>query len=91
MPRTAKITTIPKPGAKAFDKSRTAGTLLRSQMAHLRHTLAKYVQGVTANLKEATDLLAIDPASIKTEGEVSSYSAKVMAILHPHGSKQRQK
>jgi len=91
MPRTTKIITIPKLGAGAFNKSRTAGTLLRSQSVHLRHALAKYVEEVTAKLKEATELLTIDPGSIKTEGEVSAYSNKIMAILHPHGGKQPRK
>jgi hypothetical protein len=85
MARTAKIITIPTVGPGAFDKNRPAGTLLRSQSMHLRHSLGKHVHEVTAQLKEATELLAVDPGTIKTEGEVSAYLKKVMAILHPQG------
>jgi hypothetical protein len=91
MPRTTKIITIPKPGPGAFDKNRTAGTLLQSQIVHLRHALSKYVHEETSHLKEATELLAVDPGSIKTEGEVSAYSNKVMAFLHPQAVKRSRK
>ncbi|MGB7846903.1 MAG: hypothetical protein WBL63_14910 [Candidatus Acidiferrum sp.] len=91
MHRTTKIITIPKPDPGTFDKNRTAGTLLRSQIIHLRHALSKYVHEVTSHLKEATELLAVDPGSIKKEGEVSAYSKKVMAILHPQAAKPSRK
>jgi hypothetical protein len=91
MPRTAKIINIPKPAADAFDKNRQAGTLLRSQTVHLRHALSNYVHEVTAHLKEATEVLATDPGSLKTEGDVSTYSKKIMAILHPRVAKQSGK
>jgi len=87
MPRTARIINIPKPGQNAFDKNRPAGTLLQSQSVHLRHALSKYAHELTAQLKEATELLAVDPGSVKTEGEVSAYSKRVMAILHSQGTK----
>jgi hypothetical protein len=91
MPRTARIINIPKPSTNAFDKNRPAGTLLQSQTVHLRHSLSKYVHELTAQLKEATELLAVDPGSIKTEGGVSAYSKKVMAILHSQGAKPTRK
>jgi hypothetical protein len=91
MPRTTKIIRIPKPEASGFDKNRNAGTLLQSQIVHLRHALSKYVHEETSKLKEATELLAVNPGSIKTEGEVSAYSKKVMAILHPHAAKPSPK
>jgi hypothetical protein len=91
MPRTAKIIKIPKPDSSAFDKNRKAGTLLQSQTVHLRHALSQYVHEETNHLKEAAELLAIDPGSIRTEGEVSAYSKKVMAILHRQAAKPPRK
>lgn len=91
MARTAKVITIPNVGPAAFDKNRPAGMLLRSQIMHLRHALGKYVHEVTGHLKEATELLAVDPGAIKTEGEVSTYLGKVMAILHVQAAKHPEK
>jgi hypothetical protein len=91
MPRTTKIIAIPKPAPGSFDKNRPAGTLLRSQVVHLRHTLSKYVHEQAIRLTKATELLAVDPGSIDTEGEVSAYSAKVMALLHPQAAKPSPK
>jgi len=88
MPRTAKIIKIPKPPPGSFDRNRAAGTLLRSQAIHLRHALSKYVHEVTAHLHQATELLAINPGSIKTEGEASDYSKRVMALLHPQAARR---
>ena len=89
MPRTAKIITVPKPGPQAFNKDRRAGTLLRSQAIHLRHALSKYVQEVTVQLKEATELLAVDPGSLKTEEHVSTYARKATAILHVRSARNQ--
>jgi len=58
---------------------------------HLHHALSKHVDELTAQLKAATELLAIDAGSIKTEGEVSKYTEKVTAILHPQGAKRSGK
>jgi hypothetical protein len=91
MPRTTRIITIPKPGPEAFNKNRAAGTLLRSQTVHLRHALSKYVHEVTTQLRQATELLAIDSGSMKKEGEVSAYAERVMTFLHPHGVRQPRK
>jgi hypothetical protein len=88
MPRAAKIISIPKPGPEAFNKNRAAGTLLRSQTVHLRHALSQYAYEVSAHLKDVAELLAVDLGSIKTEGEVSAYTSKVMAILHPQATEQ---
>jgi hypothetical protein len=84
MVRTSKIVLIPKPVSNAFDKNRPAGKLLQSQTVHLRHALLKHLQ-------EIVELLVIDPASIKTEGDVSAYTKRVMAYLHPQGPKRLKK
>jgi hypothetical protein len=84
MARTTKIVLIPKPAPEAFNKNRAAGQLLRAQTVHLRHALLKHLQEVVA-------LLVVDPASLKTEGQVSAYAKQVMHYLHPHGSKPRER
>jgi hypothetical protein len=84
MARTSKIILIPKPAESSFNKNRSAGKLLQSQTAHLRHALLLHLQEIVA-------LVVIDPSSIKTEREVSAYAQKVMSYLHPHGAKQQGK
>ena len=84
----SRVISVPKTDPGAYDPNRKAGTLLRSQTVHLHHALSKHVDELTAQLKEATALLAIDTGSIKTEAEVSAYAHKVTAILHPRGAKR---
>jgi hypothetical protein len=91
MARKPQVVEIPKPPRNAFDKNRPAGHLLRSQTLHLRHGLAKHLEKVARHLGKVATLLAIDVSAIKTEGQVSEYARKVMAILHPHGGKHRRK
>ena len=91
MARQPELVTVPKPPADAFNKNRPAGQLLRTQTVHLRHGLAKHAEKVVRHLAKVTALLGIDIDSIKTEGEVSEYSRKVMAILHPHAGKPRRR
>ena len=76
-----KVIDVPKTDAGAFNPNRTAGKLLQAQTMHLREALIQH-------LHELTRLLAVDIRSLKTEGQVSEYSRKVMAILHPHGVKR---
>ena len=91
MARKRRVVLIPKPPKSAFDKNRAAGTLLRTQAAHLRHALARHVQKVARHLNKVGDLLATDPDTIKTEGHVSEYARRVTAVLHPHGGKRDRK
>jgi len=87
----SRVISVPKTDPGAYNPNRPAGTLLRSQTMHLHHALSKHVDELTAQLKAATELLAIDAGSIKTEGEVSKYTEKVTAILHPQGAKRSGK
>ncbi len=82
MERKFKTIELPKPPAEAFNKNRPAGKLLQAQIAHLRKALTKHYADVMA-------ILAIDLREIRTEGDVSDYAKKVMAILHPHGGRPR--
>ena len=66
---------IPDPEPGSFNHKRPPGTLLRSQTLHLYEALLRHK-------KEIDEVLAIDPRSLKTEGEVSSYIHKATAILH---------
>jgi hypothetical protein len=73
---------IPVPSTErgAYNPNRPAGLLLRSQTLHLREALLKH-------LEELAAVLAIDPKSLRTEGEVSSYIHRATAILHTHAAR----
>ena len=75
---------VPKTQRGAYNPNRPAGLLLRSQTLHLREALLKH-------LEELAAILAIDPQSLKTEGDVSAYIHRATAILHTHGAKPAKK
>jgi hypothetical protein len=80
----ANVIQVPKPASGAFNKNRRAGQLLLAQVRHAREALIKH-------LEEVSKVLAIDPGSLKSEGDVSDYLRRVTRILHPHGVKPRAK
>ena len=71
---------VPEPEKGSFNHNRPAGKLLRSQTLHLREALLRH-------LKDIADVLAIDPKSLKTEREVSTYIHRATAILHTRARK----
>ena len=73
---------IPVPATErgSYNPNRPAGKLLQSQVLHLREALLKH-------LAELTSIIAINPQSLKTEGEVSTYIARATAILHTRSAK----
>jgi len=71
---------VPEPEKGSFNHNRPAGKLLQSQTLHLREALIRH-------LKNIADVLAIDPKSLKTEGEVSTYIQRATAILHTQARK----
>jgi hypothetical protein len=71
---------VPDPEPGSFNHNRPPGTLLRSQTLHLREALLRHRGAID-------EVLAIDPKSLKTEGEVSSYIQKATAILHTYAPK----
>jgi len=71
---------VPEPEKGSFNHSRPAGKLLQSQTLHLREALLKH-------LRDVEDVLAIDPKSLKTEGQVSTYIQNATAILHTQARK----
>ena len=75
---------VPDPERGSFNHNRPAGKLLQSQTLHLREALLKH-------LKDIADVLAVDPRSLKTEGEVSSYIQKATAILHTQAPKPAER
>lgn len=75
---------VPATERGAYNPNRSAGLLLRSQTLHLREALLKH-------LEELAAVLAIDPQSLKTEGEVSAYIHRATAILHTHAAKPPRK
>jgi hypothetical protein len=84
----SRVISVPKTDPGAYNPKRPAGKLLLAQVAHLRDALSKHVDEKLADSKEATEILAFDIASIKTEADVSNYTQKVTAILHPQGAKR---
>jgi len=74
------VINVPEPEKGSFNHNRPAGKLLQSQTLHLREALIKH-------LKDIADVLAIDPKSLKTEGEVSTYIQRATAILHTQARK----
>jgi hypothetical protein len=75
---------VPKPQPGSYNKSRPAGKLLQSQTLHLREALIQHLQ-------ELVTVLAIDPKSLKTEGDVSAYIHRATAILHTHAARPHMK
>lgn len=75
---------VPKPEPGSFNKNRPAGKLLQSQTLHLREALIKH-------LEELAAVLAIDPKSLKTEGDVSAYIHRATSILHTQASRPAKK
>ena len=75
---------VPEPETDSFNHNRPPGILLLSQTLHLREALLKH-------LKDIADVLAIDPKSLKTEGEVSTYIQKATAILHTQARKPSER
>jgi hypothetical protein len=75
---------VPEPAKGSFNRHRAAGKLLQSQTLHLREALIRH-------LKDIADVLAIDPKSLKTEGEVSTYIQKATAILHTQARKPSER
>jgi hypothetical protein len=76
----SKIINVPKPEPGSYNPNRPAGLLLRSQATHIREALLKH-------LEELAAVVAIDPKSLKTEGDVSAYVHRATSILHRHAAK----
>jgi hypothetical protein len=77
MPVSSNVINVPKPAPGSYDTKRPAGALLRAQTMHLR-------EGLIRHLAEVAAIIAEDPRSLRTEGDVSAYVKKATAILHPH-------
>jgi hypothetical protein len=71
---------VPEPEKGSFNPERAPGVLLQSQILHLREALLKHH-------KDIAEVLAIDPKSLKTEREVSTFIQRATAILHTHARK----
>ena len=80
----SKIINVPKPEVGSYNPNRPAGLLLRSQALHIREALLKH-------LEELAAVVAIDPKSLKTEGDVSAYVHRATSILHRRAAKPASK
>jgi hypothetical protein len=76
--------TVPKTPKEAYNPDRRASALLRSQILHLREALKWHVA-------EAQAVLAVNPARLLSEREISDYALKVSRLLHPHSAKRQRK
>jgi|SRR5215469_4153273 len=75
---------VPRPEPGSHNPKRAAGKLLQAQTFHLREALIKHMADLAA-------ILEIDPRSLKTEGEVSTYIGRATAILHTHHPRATRK
>jgi len=75
---------VPKPAKGSYNTNRPAGKLLQAQTLHLREALLKH-------LEELAAVIAIDPKTLKTEGDVSAYIHRATALLHTHASRPARK
>ncbi len=78
------VVPVPEPEPGSYNPHRPAGVLLQTQVLHVRETLLHHLRDLAA-------LLAIDPKSLKTEGEVSEYTRRATAILHTHAPRSARK
>jgi hypothetical protein len=75
---------VPQTERGSYNPNRPAGALLKAQTLHLREALLKH-------LEELAAVIAIDPKSLRTEGEVSAYIHRATALLHTHSPKPPRK
>lgn len=78
------VVRVPRPAAGSYDPGRPAGKLLQAQALHVREGLLQHMHDLAA-------VLAIDPKSLKTEGDVSSYLRRATAMLHTHAPRSSRK
>jgi len=83
MPRPSNAIDVPDPERGSFNPNRPPGLLLQAQALHMREALLKH-------LGELAFVLAIDPKSLKTEGDVSAYIHRATAVLHTHVPRPRR-
>ena len=84
MTKPSNVIQVPDPEPGAYNPNRAAGKLLVAQTLHLRAALLH-------QLKELAAVLAVDPKSLKTEGEVSAYVQKATALLHTQAATPAKK
>jgi hypothetical protein len=75
---------VPRTEKGAYNHNRPAGKLLQAQTLHLREALIQHLRQLSA-------VLAIDPRSLKTEGQVSTYVHRATALLHTHAAQPAEK
>jgi hypothetical protein len=69
-----KTVFVPPTEPGAYNPDRAAGKLLKAQTVHLREALLRH-------LLELAAVLALDPGTLKTEGQVSAYIHRATALL----------
>jgi hypothetical protein len=82
MPAPPKTIDVPDPQPGSFNPNRRPGLLLQAQALHMREALVKHSEELAA-------VLAIDPKSLNTEGDISAYIHRATAILHTHWARPK--
>jgi|SRR5215472_12968724 len=75
---------VPRPESGSYNPKRAAGKLLQAQTFHLREALIRHMADLAA-------IVEIDPRSLQTEGQVSTYIRRATAILHTHHPRAARK
>jgi len=70
---------VPAAEKGSHNPKRPAGALLQAQALHFREALLKH-------LEELAAVIAVDPRTLKTEGDVSAYIHRATSILHRHAA-----
>lgn len=68
---------VPKVPASAFDKNRKPSDLIRRQVEHLQHVVARRPDGAA---------LAADARRVRTEGQAAAFIGRVTRLLHAEGA-----
>ena len=79
-----KLIRVPNPERGSYNPDRPAGSLLRAQALHIHEALLQH-------LLELASVLAVNPASLKTEGEIGNYIGRATALLHTRAPRKARK
>jgi hypothetical protein len=84
MPAHSYVVPVPRTAPGSYNPNRPAGTLLQTHALHVREGLFRHLHDLAA-------VLAVDPRSLKTEGELSAYIRRATAILHTQAPRSARK
>ena len=68
---------VPKVPSSAFDKNRKPSDLIRRQLEHLQHVVARHPAGAA---------LATEAKRVRTEGQAAAFIGRATQLLHAEGA-----